>query len=135
MAVALREYVELIWGWDEARHMTLFQRHWNPRRWEVVTVNGQNVGGLSLETRTSEFYISNIELMPEHQGRGIGSAILRDILGEAERRGWAVALQVFKVNGRARELYERLGFRVTAEGDTHFQMRAEPRTSIEKERR
>lgn len=60
--------------------------------------------------------------MPAYQRRGIGAAILRDVIAEARAGGHAVALRVLKVNP-ARRLYERLGFAVVGESDTHYLMR------------
>jgi ribosomal protein S18 acetylase RimI-like enzyme len=66
-------------------------------------------------------YISNIEIAPEYQGRGIGTAITNGIIAEARRDGLSVTLRVLKVNP-ARHLYERLGFIVIKEDETHYYM-------------
>ena len=52
--------------------------------------------------------LGRIEILPEAQGRGIGTAVIRDLLG----RGRVVRLHVFTNNVRARRLYEKLGFSV-----------------------
>jgi RimJ/RimL family protein N-acetyltransferase len=48
--------------------------------------------------------------------------LIRDVL--SHRR--PVELGVFKINVRARRLYERLGFTVVGETETHHRMRWEP---------
>src|SRR6266849_5576104 len=48
----------------------------------------------------------------EAKGRGIGSALVRDVMQAAGYRGVPVRLSVL-VNNPARRLYECLGFRVT----------------------
>lgn len=65
--------------------------------------------------------IIEIQLLPEFQGHGIGTALLQRELRFADARGLPVRLQVLREN-RARTLYERLGFRVCGETDTHFLM-------------
>ena len=64
-----------------------------------------------------------IEILPEYQNRGVGSAVIRDVLAQAQAEGLPVGLQVLKVNP-ARRLYERLGFNVVGETATHYLMRA-----------
>ncbi len=48
-------------------------------------------------------------------GLGIGTALLRELIGEAERRGVRqTELDVVAENRRARRLYEKMGFRAVA---------------------
>ena len=59
-----------------------------------------------------EIHIGNVAVRPEHQGQGIGQAVLRSILEEGERRGMTYAtLEVRPSNTRALALYERFGVR------------------------
>jgi ribosomal protein S18 acetylase RimI-like enzyme len=44
------------------------------------------------------------------------------IISEAESLGLPVRLRVMKVNPRAKAFYERLGFTVISEIETHFTM-------------
>lgn len=56
-----------------------------------------------------------IALKQKFWGLGIGTALLRELLGEAERRGVRqTELDVVAENNRARGLYEKLGFRAVA---------------------
>ncbi|MGH2609984.1 MAG: GNAT family N-acetyltransferase [Tepidiformaceae bacterium] len=118
---AMREYVVQTWGsWDEAEQHAFWREHWFPGR-EVIEVDGEMAGFLDVEDRDDGAWVGNIELDPRFQGQGIGTAILRDIQLDAARSGLDVRLQVLKVNP-ARRLYERLGFEVTGETETHWQM-------------
>jgi ribosomal protein S18 acetylase RimI-like enzyme len=64
--------------------------------------------------------------LPEFQGRGLGTTILGDVIEHARMGRRPVSLQVLKVNP-ARRLYERLGFVISGESETHFQMRLQKR--------
>jgi ribosomal protein S18 acetylase RimI-like enzyme len=117
----LKEYVARIWGWDEAYQTKRFAEHYSPARYQIVVVEGGDAGALSVENRTDEVFLADIELLPEFRGRGLGTAILGTIVADAEARGLPVTLPVLKVNP-ARRLYERLGFVLTGQSDTHYHM-------------
>ena len=56
--------------------------------------------------------VQTIAVVPEFEGRGIGSALLTELIAEARRRGAAdVLLEVRADNPRAQALYRRFGFR------------------------
>lgn len=117
----LRPYVERTWGWDDAEQAAMFRRRFDPALLVIVVVDERDAGVLHVERRADETFLVNIALDPEFQGRGIGTAIVGDVLAE----GAPVTLQVLRVNP-ARGLYERLGFRLTEETATHYRMRAGP---------
>jgi hypothetical protein len=58
-------------------------------------------------------------------GGGATSVFIQSLLADVHRTGKPVVLQVLKAN-RARRLYERLGFVMTGESETHYVMRALP---------
>ena len=62
-----------------------------------------------------EVHINNVAVLPQYRGRGMGSAILRHALADAQRRGARRAtLEVRASNTGAVRLYQRLGFATTA---------------------
>jgi ribosomal protein S18 acetylase RimI-like enzyme len=121
----LRPYVEATWGWDEGYQRTRFRDHFDPARREIVLADGAAVGVISVERREDSIFLSTIGITSAYQGRGIGTRLIQDLLEEAGARGVPVELQVLKVNP-ARALYERLGFGVAGESETHWQMRWAP---------
>ncbi|MDQ4488878.1 ribosomal protein S18-alanine N-acetyltransferase [Sinomonas sp. ASV486] len=55
--------------------------------------------------------VQTIAVVPEREGRGIGSALLTELIDEARRRGADdVLLEVRADNPRAQGLYRRFGF-------------------------
>ena len=117
----LRAYVERTWGWDEAFQRAHFREHWNPSACQIVVVGGRDAGVLQVQRRGGEIVLGNIRIAPAWQRRGLGTAIIQDILSQAQKDGLPVVLQVLKVNP-AKRLYERLGFVVTDETPTHYRM-------------
>jgi ribosomal protein S18 acetylase RimI-like enzyme len=114
------------WGtWDQDRWDTFFREHFNASLYQIVLVGGQAVGALSVERRTHEIYLDTVEIDPNYQGRGLGTALIRTVLADAFTHHLPVTLQVNRAN-RSRDLYQRLGFTETGRTDTHILMRASP---------
>ncbi len=124
---AMRDPVEETFGpWDEAWQAAYFQQHFNPAVLRIIQLDGKDVGVLYVQERAEELFLASLEIMPAYQRRGIGTVILRELIAEAKRQGKPVALQVLKANRAARSLYQRMGFGVTGENDTHYIMAYEP---------
>ncbi len=116
-------HVEATWGpWDPRLQWRFFLSRVLGGRMQVVEAEGETAGILELSERPGAVFVDNVELAAAFRGRGLGAQILQDVIHEASERELAVELQVLRVNP-ARRLYERLGFEVTGETETHFQMR------------
>jgi ribosomal protein S18 acetylase RimI-like enzyme len=107
---SLGPYVEQIWGWDDDVQRAYLTGHLVLDRVRVIVVDGVDVGRLDVEDRDEEAFLALIELAPDHQGRGIGSRLIRELLERAGAEGKGVTLSVLGVNDRAYRLYRRLGF-------------------------
>ncbi|MHB8648392.1 MAG: GNAT family N-acetyltransferase [Thermomicrobiales bacterium] len=118
---AMRDLVTRVWGWDDAWQEEYFADHFNPAHSRIVVMDGKDVGVVAVEWDATEAFLTNIEILPAYQGRGLGTALVTEIIAEAKARHLPVRLQVLKINP-ARRLYERLGFIVTGETATHFLM-------------
>jgi ribosomal protein S18 acetylase RimI-like enzyme len=105
---SLGPYVDQIWGWDDEEQRAYLARHLVLQRVRVIVVDGVDVGRLDVEEGDDEVFLALIELAPDHQGRGIGGRLIRDLLDRAD--GKRVTLSVLEVNRRAYQLYRRLGF-------------------------
>ncbi len=82
--------------------------------WLIVEQEGRPIGRLYVEERAQSLHLIDISLVAERRGSGAGGALLADLIDHSGALGKAVSLQVEKVNP-ARRLYERLGFRTTAD--------------------
>ena len=124
--LAMGDYVAAIWGWDDAVQREYHANVFDPERWQIVTVDGADVGILVTEDRPEELYLAGIEIHPGHQGRGIGAHLIGGLIERAHRGGRHVVLDVLTVNHRAHALYRRLGFQETVrhgEGNIKIRMR------------
>lgn len=123
---AMQGYVEDTFGpWDDDWQKNYFRDHFDPLDLQVIQVDEQDVGILSIQERAEELFVVLIEILPEFQRQGIGTAVIRELIAAAERQGKPVALRVLKSNILARNLYQRLGFGVTGENETHYIMARE----------
>jgi GNAT superfamily N-acetyltransferase len=119
---AMKPSVERIYGWDEDWQARYFRERFDPARRQIIRHDGTDIGYISIEEQEASLFLSSIAILPHYQGRGIGTALIRSLQQQARRKGVPVTLRVLKANP-ARTLYERLGFRVTGETETHYQMR------------
>ena len=119
----LRPYVEKLWGWDAHDQEERFQASFVPDRQQIIRYESRDVGMLHVEDHGDEVILAGIYIATSHRSKGLGSAIIRDVLAQAALAGKPVKLRVLRPNP-ARELYERLGFRVAEESETHFAMEA-----------
>jgi ribosomal protein S18 acetylase RimI-like enzyme len=126
LKATMREYVDALWGWDEAWQRAHFLEHLNPERSQIVVVDGVDIGVLTLEERQDEVILGQIYILPAYQNRGIGTRLIRSVVSDAFARQLPVALRVLKSNPAARRLYQRLGFVDSGETETHYMMRATP---------
>ena len=109
-------------GWDEVRHTRHFNECWERGRISIIKVNGVPVGMIQLFEQADAVEVGEIQIQPSHQSQGIGSRILKDIVARARKERKKVTLSVGLKNGRALQLYQRLGFRKVAQSETHHHM-------------
>ena len=62
------------------------------------------------ETCQGEYYLDSLAIMPEHRGKGYGSAFLLNAMETGRKRGLNPALLVDPANTGALKLYKSLGF-------------------------
>jgi ribosomal protein S18 acetylase RimI-like enzyme len=80
----------------------------------VVEREGERIGRLYLHRRPHEHGVIDISLLPAWRGRGLGSALMADVLADAAAAAKPVRIYVEK-NNPARQLYDGLGFRPIGE--------------------
>jgi ribosomal protein S18 acetylase RimI-like enzyme len=83
--------------------------------YDVIYAGALPAGRLYVARRAGDLRVIDISLLPAFRGKGIGSAILGNLIDEAAAGNRSISVHVERDN-RARRLYERLGF---AAADTH----------------
>ncbi|MEZ5989285.1 MAG: GNAT family N-acetyltransferase [Planctomycetota bacterium] len=119
---AMRPHVERTWGgWDEADQRRRFEETSDFAAHEIIEVGGEAVGCRWVRELPDAWELCRIYLLPEVQGRGIGTRIIDDLCEAAARQDLPVRLRVLRVN-EAQRLYRRLGFEVVGETEFHVLM-------------
>lgn len=124
------------WGWGDAQIDAFLQMQWQTEQRaramqhphadsRVIVVDGKDVGRLLVDRAGDCILVVDIALLSEARGRGIGRAVLGDLLIEAQGRGVPVVLCVRRGN-RAERLYRSLGFLITSEDELHLHMAFKP---------
>ncbi len=72
------------------------------------------LGRLWVDRSAQRLHVLDITLLPAARGQGIGSALLRQLMAEAQQRGVALTVSV-ELHNPARRLYDRLGFQPQGE--------------------
>ena len=92
----------------------------------AICMNGAVIGRLYLARMVTLLALMDITLATAHRGKGIGTALLQDLLQQADRQQLVTRLQV-EPNNPARRLYRRLGFVEVGEvAGAYQEMRRQP---------
>jgi ribosomal protein S18 acetylase RimI-like enzyme len=111
----------------QAAHYTEFYPHC---QFLMIELEGRPIGRLYIDRGEDDIRITDIALLPEWRGHGIGRMLMEEILAEGRNTGKRVTIYVEHYNP-ARGLYDRLGFRhVDTNGVYHF-MEWRPEVPIE----
>jgi ribosomal protein S18 acetylase RimI-like enzyme len=124
--LTMRTYVEQTWGnWDDEAQEEFFRRNFSSETVQIIEVEGKDAGLLNVEREPGVIFLANLQIHPSHQNRGIGTAVIQDVVASAKSLGLSVRLQVLRTNRDALRLYQRLGFVGFKETPTHTVMRWE----------
>jgi ribosomal protein S18 acetylase RimI-like enzyme len=105
-----------------------YHEHYPRASFELVVIDGEPAGRLYLHRGENEIRIVDIALLPEQRGKGVGGALLRDLLAEADAAGKRVTIHVERLNPALR-LYQRLGFSVAEDKGVYLFLERQVKTA------
>jgi ribosomal protein S18 acetylase RimI-like enzyme len=79
-------------------------------RFDIIELAGERIGRIVVDRSDTMMHIVDQAIVPTLRGRGIGTAIMRALMDEAQAAGLPVRLEVAKENDPSFRLYQRLGF-------------------------
>lgn len=95
-----------------------YRKYFVPASFDVVLWEDVPVGRLYVFREGPEIRVMDVAILPEWRRKGIGTALLSALTREADTSARPLSLHVEK-EGRARTLYERLGFELGEEKGLH----------------
>ena len=107
-----------------AQHV-YYQEQFSVAEFHVIEHQDRPIGRRYIDRNENEIRLIDLAILPEFQGRGIGSRILTDLMGEAKKLGRPIRHHVERFN-RALHLYQRLGFSVIEDRGVHLLMEWSP---------
>ncbi len=113
-AVVMRADLERLGRYDEHRVRQRLRDSFSTQHTSVVVVDRELAGCVTLRPADGGLLLEHFYLAPQHQGRGLGSAVLRTLLARTDAQGLTVRLNVLQ-GSAAQRLYERHGFVVAAQ--------------------
>jgi GNAT superfamily N-acetyltransferase len=124
-ATVLRADLERLGRYDP--HRVRLRDSFSPAFTSIILVDGTTAGSITLRPAPAgRQLLEHFYLAPHHQGRGLGSAVLRTVLDRTDARRQTVALDVLR-GSPARRLYDRHGFVVESEDPVDVFMVRVPR--------
>ncbi|MGE0128797.1 MAG: GNAT family N-acetyltransferase [Blastocatellales bacterium] len=102
-----------------------YRQYYPQARHEIIMLDGHPVGRLYVNRSEREMRILDISILAAHRRCGIGAALLKALLAEAEAASQPVTVYVESFNP-SRSIFERLGFAVVEEHGVHHLMQWRP---------
>ncbi|MEV4109015.1 GNAT family N-acetyltransferase [Nonomuraea sp. NPDC049695] len=124
-ATVMRPDLERLGRFDEYRVRQRLRDAFAPQHTSVIVAAGAFAGCVAVRPAEDGRWLEHFYLDPGLQGQGIGSAVLRTMLRQADADGVPVRLNVLQ-GSAARRLYERHGFTVEAEDPVDVFMVRQP---------
>ncbi|MGW4749442.1 N-acetyltransferase family protein [Streptomyces sp. NPDC004290] len=115
-AEAMRPDLERLGRYDEHRVRRRLREGFSAAHTSVIELDGAFAGCVTVRPYEDGdgLYLEHFYLAAETRGRGLGTAVLRALLGRADAAGAPVRLVVLR-GSAARRLYEREGFTFESE--------------------
>lgn len=91
-------------------------------RFDIVELDGQPIGRIVVNRTEERIHIVDQAIAPGMRNRGLGTAIMRQLMDEAAASGRIMSLKVSNANDPCMRLYSRLGFEVVEDTLEYIEM-------------
>lgn len=113
---AMRESLERVGRFDVMRARERLRKSFSPQSTQFIVSGGKRIGFYALRECDGHLMLDHLYVHPEHQSRGMGSAVLRLLLAKADLKGLPVKVGALRGSDSNR-FYRRHGFRKTSEDE------------------
>ena len=124
--LGMKWYIEKIYGWDidiqreKTKHE--IENHKNDMR--IIEIDNNDVGVTTFYEENNEYVVGLIIVHPDYRGKGVATNIIKKYIDIAKKNNKNIKIKTYKFNP-AKKLYERLGFKIYNEDDTHVYLKIE----------
>lgn len=115
------EPIKVVFGWDENAQREIHLNEWEEEKPTIIEIDGVAVGSYLVQTHSEYLYFGRFFLLPEYQGKGIGSKVLKTVIELADLKSLPIKLCYLQGN-RVGQLYKRLGFSVIGQDEQFVHM-------------
>lgn len=123
--LAMRESLERIGRFDPDRARSRFTDGFDPANTRIILAGGERVGFVVTRREHGEIQLDHLYILPGHQRRGIGSAVMSSILAEADAKGLPATVGALR-GSEANAFYRRFGFEPAGESEWDLYYRRPP---------
>jgi ribosomal protein S18 acetylase RimI-like enzyme len=92
----------------------------------IILLDGAPVGRLRVARDETGIELADISVLPDHQRKGIGSAVMKNLIAEAHQGGLSIRSMVAQANEASFHFYRNLGFEVTGQDAGYVRLRWRP---------
>jgi ribosomal protein S18 acetylase RimI-like enzyme len=95
-------------------------------RFDIIELSGEPIGRIVVDRPGSVLHIVDQAIVPQWRGRGVGTAIARALMDEAQAAGVPVRIEGSSESDPSLRLYRRLGFVAVATAAPHTRLEWPP---------
>jgi GNAT superfamily N-acetyltransferase len=106
---AMRESLERVGRFDPQRARDRFMATFDPALCRFIEADGVRVGFVLVRPLEDQWHLDHLYIVPERQGTGIGAAVLRQIIADADSQCVPIRLGALRGSDSNR-FYLRHGF-------------------------
>lgn len=116
-------YIEIIYGWnlEVQREKTLHELDKHVNDMKIIRINDNDIGVTTFYEEDNVYVVGLIIVHPDYQNQGIATSIIKHYIETANQEKKKIIIKTYK-NNPAKKLYERLGFNIYKEDDTHVHL-------------
>lgn len=91
-----------------------------------ITVRDEIAGYVYFKEDAKQITVDVFTLLPSYRNKGLGSIIMKDFIGIADRKSKPIILDTFKTNP-AKKFYQKNSFEVVDENFSHYILKYTPK--------
>ena len=118
-ALTMKFWVTQMQGWTPERREAHYM-DFDPTHHHLILVDGKPVGAVGFFWKPEELHVLNLHLLPEAQGRGLGTAIMNRLVQMAHARGLPARAGILKINTTTQRMFKKTPMWIAEETEDRY---------------